>query len=146
MSRSTEDGLRLVLLAAMGSGCLGAAAELVLAEHWEEPVQIVPFVLAGLGASAAALLWLRPSRAVVLAVRAVMAALVLGGAFGMWEHLEHNYGFEAEIRPEATTGQLAVAALFGANPLLAPGVLAGLGLLGMAATWRHRRLHDSAVS
>jgi hypothetical protein len=134
---TTEAGLRAVLIGGAGLGCVGALVELALAEHWGAAIQVVPFVLASLGLLAAGALAVAHSRRVVIAVRAAMVALVLGGAFGVWEHLEHNYGFEAEIRPEAGAGEVAWEALLGANPLLAPGMLAWIGLLGLGATWRH---------
>ncbi|MEZ4321677.1 MAG: hypothetical protein R3F61_29655 [Myxococcota bacterium] len=96
--------------------CVGIAAELALASHWHAPVQVVPFVLAGLGVVGAGLgLAGRRGTAVVA------GALALGGGFGIWEHLEHNYGFAAEIAPTASASELVGPALVGANPLLAPG-------------------------
>lgn len=137
-ARSTEAGLRAILLGGVALGCAGLATELALTEHWESPIQLVPFVLAALGLVVSLAGLVSPAPPVRLALRVVMVGLVLGGAFGVWEHLEHNYAFEAEIRPTAPTGERAREALFGANPLLAPGALAWIGLLGLGATWRQR--------
>jgi hypothetical protein len=126
-----------VLLGGAALGCVGLTTELALTEHWGGAVQLVPFVLGGLGGLAAVAALIAPSRRVVLAVRAVMLASVLGGAFGVWEHLEHNYAFEAEIRPNAGAAERLGEALFGASPLLAPGALAWIAILGLGATWRH---------
>lgn len=109
----TADRLRAAIRGIAGGTCLGVAAELGLASHWESPPQVLPFVLAALGLFGA----VRGGRTAVF----LGASLGLGGLFGIWEHLEHNYTFAAEIDAHATTGQLAVEAVTGGNPLLAPG-------------------------
>ena len=56
-------------------------------------------------------------------------------------HLVNNYQFEAELRPGAAAGDIFMQALMGANPLLAPGILALAGVLAIAATY-----YDPALS
>lgn len=120
---STER-LHLALRALAAVTCLGVAAELGLASHWESPPQLVPFVLSLIGVIGAG-----------LAGRAALVGGVLvglGGLFGIWEHLEHNYSFAAEIDASATATELAVEAVTGGNPLLAPGAfLVAAALLGL---------------
>lgn len=107
-----------------GLTCTGIALELALSGHWESPVQLVPFVLALLGLVGVGLgLTDRRGTAVIGGL------LALGGMIGIWEHLEHNYGFAAEIEPTATGAQLAWAAIVGGNPLLAPGAFLVAGAL-----------------
>lgn len=137
---SVERGLRRVLFGAVALGSVTAALELLLAGHTESAVQWVPFGLAGLGAVAATVSAVWPRRATLWALRGSLGVLLLGGVFGIWEHLEHNYAFEAEIRPTAQMGELVVHALQGGSPALAPGLFVFLALLGWAGTWKHPAL------
>lgn len=127
--------LRRFLLLLAAALCLGTFVELALSEHTETAMQILPFVLAGLGLLALlALLW-RRSRATLLGLRAVMLGLGLGGALGVWQHFAANLAFELEIRPGATAAAVLPEALRGASPLLAPGILAVIAALALAATY-----------
>jgi hypothetical protein len=132
-----ELGLRRAFLALACASALGACAELALGGHTESPVQLLPFGLSALAVVAAAVVWVSPSKNTLRALRGAMVAIALGGLFGVWEHLEHNYAFEAEIRPAATTAELVTEAIFGASPALAPGMFLVMAAMGLAAAWRH---------
>ncbi|MEZ4713815.1 MAG: hypothetical protein R3A44_41890 [Caldilineaceae bacterium] len=129
--------LRLFLLALAGFLCIGTIAELALIGHWEDPPQILPFVLCILGLGAvAATLW-QPTPRTIRVLRWIMGITFAGSLFGVFEHVEHNIGFALEIQPNATVGQVFFKALGGANPLLAPGMLALAAMLAIAATYYH---------
>ena len=125
----------LLLLAA--SMCLGTIAELWLTNHMENPIQFVPFVGCSLGFLAVGWVLLRPQRRAILALRGVMLLVALAGAFGTFEHLEHNLDFAREIKAEQAAAAPLWSALTGANPPLAPGLLAVTALVAVAATYRH---------
>lgn len=131
----TLKRLRTFLHGLTAALLLGTIAELILVGHAETLVQIIPFVLCGLGLLALAAVWVRPSRGTVLLLRITMAAVALGSLVGMVEHVEGNLEFGRETQPNAGTTQLLVAALTGGNPLLAPGVLAVTAALAVAATY-----------
>jgi len=136
VSTPTERRLRRGLFALAGLACLGTAAELSLVEHLETAVQITPFALCATGAVAAAVGWRRSSsRRPLLAVAALLA---VGALFGIWEHLEHNYAFDAEIRPTADAATHIGHAITGANPLLAPGALLLAGACLALGAWPPR--------
>jgi len=118
----------------------GALLELWLIEHTEDPVQFIPFVLCGLGMLAALAALLRPRRATLLTLRACMALVVFGTLLGIYLHVEGNLALQREISPNAAAGATLFAALGGANPLLAPGILAVAAVLALAATYRHPAL------
>ncbi len=118
----------------------GSLVELFLVEHTEDAVQLIPFALCGLGALAALAALFRPRRATLLWLRASMLLVVAGSLFGVYQHVSHNLAFQQEVNPSATTGELARGALGGANPLLAPGILAAAAVLALAATYRHESL------
>jgi len=118
----------------------GASFELWLIEHTEDPVQFVPFVLCGLGALGALGALVTPRRATLLVLRAVMVLVVLGTLVGIYLHVEGNLALQREISPNATAGEALFGALGGANPLLAPGILAVAAVLALAATYHHPAL------
>ncbi|HZH91237.1 MAG TPA: hypothetical protein VEX70_11540 [Pyrinomonadaceae bacterium] len=118
----------------------GALLELWLIGHMQDPVQFIPFVLCGMGALAALAALLRPRRVTLWGLRVCMTLVVLGTLLGVYLHVEGNYELQREISPNAPTGETVFGALGGANPLLAPGVLAVAAVLALAATYRHAAL------
>ena len=70
-------------------------------------------------------------------LRICMTVVVLGSLFGIYEHVTGNIAFEREIHPDMSTGQAVWKGLQGANPLLAPGILAIAALLALSATYRN---------
>jgi hypothetical protein len=77
-------------------------------------------------------------------MRGAMTLMVMGSGLGLGLHLLNNYQFEQEIRPSAAAVDVFQEALKGANPLLAPGILALAGLLAIAATTYHPALRSPA--
>jgi hypothetical protein len=65
---------------------------------------------------------------------------VLGSLVGLYEHIANNIGFQLEVSPGSTIAQLISAALGGASPLLAPGILAVAAVLALAATYAYPAL------
>jgi len=122
----------------------GALVELWAADHTEEPLQWVPFVLCGLSLIVLAAALLRPQRGVLLALRGVMVLMVLGSLLGIYEHVAGNIAFAQEIRPTTAGFDLLLEGLTGANPLLAPGMLAVAALIALAATYCHPALAKHA--
>jgi hypothetical protein len=139
-TNTVEQRLRTFLLVTTAGICVFTVAELWLTEHMESAIQLIPFVLCGVGLIAVLAALFRPRRGTLWTLRLVMALLIAGSLFGIWEHLEGNIGFALEIRPTATTSEVLVEALKGANPLLAPGILGLAGMLALAATYAHPAL------
>jgi hypothetical protein len=132
--------LRVFLLALAAFMALGTIFELVLTEHWEGPTQILPFILCGLSFLGIGMVLIRPERGTIRLMRWISSITFFGSLFGIFEHIEHNFGFALEIRPNATAGDVFWEALGGANPLLAPGILAFTALLALAASYYHPAL------
>ena len=128
---------RTFLLLAAGCSCVFTVVELWFEEHTGSTSQLIPFVLCGLGAAAIAAALFRPRRITIKLLRVVMGVMLFGTLFGLYEHLEHNWEFAREIRPNATFSVLLDDTLYGANPLLAPGILALAAILAIAATYFH---------
>ncbi|MFN8449963.1 MAG: hypothetical protein U0521_15605 [Anaerolineae bacterium] len=132
-----EDRLRRFLLLLAMLVFLATLAELVLEEHTGETLQFIPFALCGLGLITIGWALLRPERRTVLSMRRAMLVVMVGGIFGAGVHLFENLQFEQEIRPNAAVGDVMIATLKGAAPLLAPGILIFGALIALAATYYH---------
>lgn len=132
-----ESRLRRFLFVVVIGMCIGTIVELIFQEHYKEKTQLIPFVLCGLGMLSAAAVLFRPQRLTIQIVRGVMVLIIAGSLFGIWEHFETNYDNESEMRPNATITDLVLPTLRGAAPMLAPGMLAIAGVLGLAATIYH---------
>ncbi|MBZ0295476.1 MAG: hypothetical protein K8L99_23150 [Anaerolineae bacterium] len=139
-SAIVEQRLRRFLLITVAGLCTATMIELLLTEHFMEPLQLIPFVLCALGLLAVGAVYFRPSRRTIYFLRAVMILVGLGSLLGIFLHLNGNLTFELEIRPNATAGEVVMDALMGADPLLAPGILALGAALALAATYYHPQL------
>lgn len=140
-----ERRLRVFLLGLAGFMCAGTVVELLLAKHTETAIQLIPFVLCGLGLIAVIAALLRPRRGTLVALRVVMGLLIAGSLLGVYEHVEHNLEFALEIRPNAALSDIWFKGLSGANPLLAPGILSLAAVIAIAATYYHPALGKRPV-
>jgi hypothetical protein len=134
-----------MLLIILVLGLVGIAAELMLLQHYEDWTQLVPLALIGL--ALVSILWhaLAPSAANVRVLQALMALFVFAGPIGMGLHYGANSEFEHEMDPSLTGYRLFMESLSGATPLLAPGSMVQLGLIGLVYTYRHPRLVPEAT-
>lgn len=124
--------LSRLLLAIYFGGLLGVAAELVLLEHYDDTLQLLPF-----GAIAAALAfggWYarRPGAASRRAFRAVLVLFAVTGAAGLFLHYRGNAEFEKERDASISGLHLVWASLTGATPAVAPGTMLLFAFIGYA--------------
>ena len=73
-----------------------------------------------------------------------MLGFLVSGVIGVWLHYKGNMEFEIEMVPSLAGLELFLKASHGAFPALAPGTMIQLGLLGLAYTFRHPALGQSA--
>ena len=125
--------LRRFLIGLAGLIFLVTPVELIASDHTRTPTQWIPYGLCGLGLLCAAVIWRAPSMRAGRMVRALLIVIGLGAAYGTLEHVEKNIAFALEIHPDLGGLELAARALGGANPLLAPGILAIGAVLALAA-------------
>jgi hypothetical protein len=135
-----EHRLRTFLLGLVAFLCVGTIAELWMAKHYNEPLQLVPFIICAVSLVVVVAVLARPNRVTIWALRLVMLGAGAGSLLGVWEHLQANYGFAVEIRPNAPFSETLIKTLQGASPLLAPGILALAAVLALAATYYHPAL------
>jgi hypothetical protein len=132
--------IRRLLLWVMLVGMLGLLVELALIEHVDDALQWIPLVALGAGLVVVAALLVRPTRGWVRALQALSLAFLVAGGLGIYLHLDGNIEWEREDDPAASTADVVVRALAGTIPLLAPGALAQLGLIGLVVAYRHPAL------
>jgi hypothetical protein len=135
---AASDGERLAavrrfLLLSLIVGILGMGLELLFIGHVEDRWQLVPIVLLPAGFIAVAWHAQRPSRASAGGVRLLMTLFVASGLLGVGLHYRGNHEFEREMYPTMAGMKLVQETLTGATPVLAPGSMALLGLVGLAA-------------
>ena len=130
---SLRQGLLLIFVL----GCVGLGAELLLLGHFQEWRQQVPLALLALGLVLVAMLVRFKGRVVLRLFRLAMLAFVLGGIAGFWFHINGNMEFELEMNSRLTGWALVSRTAGGALPVLAPGALIQLGLIGLLYTYRH---------
>lgn len=132
--------LRRLLLAMLSIGAVGTGAELLLLGHFEGTAQLIPLGL--LAIAVVVVVWhaAAPRAATVRALQATMTLLVFAGGLGVGLHYQGNTEFELEMYPTMRGLELVQKTLTGATPVLAPGSMTLLGLIGLAHAYRHPSL------
>ena len=131
--RQLLDRLRRLLLATLTAGIAGIGLELLFIGHVEDRLQLVPVLLLCAGAIVVVCHVVWRSRSTVRAVRVLMVLFVASGLLGIGLHYRGNLEFEREMYPSMGGIELVRRTLTGATPVLAPGSMALLGLIGLAA-------------
>ena len=138
--------LRRLLFATLFVGVAGMGTELLLIGHVERLAQLVPVVLLALGLVALGWHAAAASVATVRVVQVLMVAFVLSGLIGVGLHYRGNEEFALEMYPSLSGLELARRTITGATPVLAPGSMALIGLVGLGATYRHPLLRDPVAA
>ncbi|HUS13837.1 MAG TPA: hypothetical protein VM536_02360 [Chloroflexia bacterium] len=136
--------LRRFLLLLSAAAFLTTLTELALEKHFDDPLQIIPWVLCVGALLALAGALLRPGPATFRILRGAMLIVGIGGLGGVVVHLAQNLSFEQEVHPHSAAGTLLLATLQGAAPLLAPGALTFGALLALASLYQHPALTRQA--
>ena len=140
-------GLRRWLVWVLVLGLVGTEAELLLLEHYENPWQFVPLVLVALAFPALVWYTRQPNSGSRRALQALMLLFLLAGIAGLALHFRGAVEFQLELSPDIGKWELVKKVMrVKAPPVLAPGVMLQLGLIGMALTFsdsRNRRSEHS---
>jgi uncharacterized membrane protein YhaH (DUF805 family) len=132
--------LRLILLGILVVGLAGTGIELLLLEHTEEWVQLVPLVLIALALIVVAWHVVDRRARSMRVLQATMLAFIVAGIVGTVLHIKGNFEFELEMYPTLGGLELFRDAMMGATPALSPGVMVQFGLLGLLYAFRHPAL------
>jgi hypothetical protein len=139
----TLASIRKLLLGAFALGVLGTSGELILLRHIDRPTQWIPLV--AFGVSIPLLIWhaVSPSAASVRALQVLMVVFIGAGVLGVGLHFDGNLEFERELHPTEEGFEFLRKTVAGATPVLAPGSMVLLGLVGLAHSYRHPCLADA---
>jgi hypothetical protein len=132
--------IRRLILALIVLGAVGLVPELLLLKHYESALQLVPLGVLFLTLGTALLAWRRPDPRTLAAFRTIMWLCVIVGVVGVGLHAKGNLEWALERDDTLHGWPLIWKILRGATPLLAPGALAQLGLLGLVYTHDHPAL------
>ena len=143
------SALRAILLIIFLLGALGTGTELLLLGHTETPWQMVPVLLITVGLvalifQAAVRRALFPTggvklfRAGIRMFQVIMLLFIISGFIGIWQHYQAKTEFKLETNPGLSGIELFWETVTGAAvpPVLAPGMMIQMGLLGLAFTYR----------
>ena len=144
--REAQGTLRGILLGLLFMGMLATMTELLLLGHTETWAQVVPVVSMSLGFLSGLFTIVKPGRLSLRVLRVMMGLMVAAGLLGLYFHYRGNVEFELEMYPSMTGLELFWNAIQGATPALAPGLMAYLGLLGLAYTYRHPLLRGRSAA
>lgn len=135
-----------LLLALLVFGLVGMAAELLLLRHTETLWELIPLLLIGWSLFAVAWLGISRGRGSIRALQATMGFFLLAGLVGFVLHYQANMAFRLETNPSLSGWALVWAVLSGKTPpVLAPGAMIQLGLLGLVYTYKHPALCTEAL-
>lgn len=133
-----ESGLRRALLVVLVLGMAATLVDLLLLAHYEDSLQLIPLALL---AAALAIVWWHVAAPGVASVRALQSVMVLvaaAGLIGAGLHFNGAAEFQREIDPAIAWWPL-IRKVSGSQspPLLAPGAMLQLGLIGLIYGYKH---------
>ncbi len=137
--RSALGMIRRILLATLLAGIAGMGAELLLIGHIDDYWQLLPVGLLVAGFLTGVWHAAAPRPASVRTLQGLMLLFIGSGLLGIALHYRGNSEFELEMYPALAGFELVRKTLTGATPVLAPGSMAMLGLVGLAHAYRHPR-------
>jgi len=138
---NTLSLIRRSLLAILGLGLAGTGAELVLLEHYETAVQWMPLLFIAL--AIAVLIWhsIKGDALSIRVLQGTMLLFLIGGVAGVGFHLRGAAQFQLEIDPSQSRWNIFKKVMRAkAPPVLAPGIMVQLGLVGLVYAYRHPAL------
>lgn len=136
--------IRQLLVGVIILGSAGSLTDLVLLRHYEDTAQLIPLALLVAALVLAVGQALRQTPGSLRIFRAVMLLSVAAGLAGIGFHFDGAAEFQREIDPSLGWWPLVLkVARSQVPPLLAPGAMVQLGLIGLVYTFRHPGLSGS---
>jgi len=130
--------LRRLLLFLLLVGLVFTGSDLLLLEHYEDRLQLVPLVLIGIGLVTVGAHAVAGGAVSLKVVRMVMVLYLLAGITGLALHYRGSRAFQVEVNPGLEGVELFWRTVKAKTPpALAPAAMLHLGLLGLAYGFRH---------
>jgi len=121
-----------LLLAIWGLGLIGTTGELLLLEHFDGALQLIPLAVLAVGFAISIWYVLSPGRGSLKAFEMTLVLFAVSGLIGVLLHYRGNVEFERERDPTLHGFQLFWHSITGATPALAPGTMIFLASIGVA--------------
>ena len=137
--------IRGLLLALVFIGIIGTTVELILLRHLADLPQLSPLLLLVVGLVVAIWQVAAPGVASVRMLQFVMLLFLSSGLVGIGYHYAGNEISAREADPAVAGSALFRVSLGGTSPVLAPGSLVLLGLVGLTYTHRHPLLAGRGI-
>jgi hypothetical protein len=138
MEQDLVSSLRRYSLWLLVIALAGTAAELVLTGHFEGLTQPIPLGVIALCILVVAWQTFSQSSASLAAFRLTMAVSILSGVLGIYLHYQGKVEFQLESNPSLAGWALFEKAMKAKNPpILAPGMMIQMGLLGLIYAFRY---------
>jgi hypothetical protein len=137
-----ERRLRILLLALFLFTLLGAVAELLLTSH-TEGWQLVPLILMLLSVVVLGWFAIVRNKAGLKLFQGIMVCCIISGAAGVLLHFNSNEEFALEVYHGLDGLDLLWKSVKGAAPILAPGIMVQLGVIGLVYAYEEKRYRDS---
>lgn len=128
--KSRFYSLKYVILYTLIFFLLGSLTELYLIKHYEDTTQTIPIFCIGLSLASLIVLYFKVSKLTIILFKLSLFLISLVGLSGVFLHLNSNYEFEKEMRPNSNSLDLFIESLSGALPALAPLNLVLLAMVG----------------
>src|SRR5262245_32341948 len=142
MQSETLKAIRSIILAVIVIGLMGTGLELVFVDHFEGTAQWVPIVLICLAFLVLGAYGLVRVAALLRVFQAVMIMFIVSGFAGIAFHFQHDVQHAEKDHPGIQGTELFQSAVAQEAPLLAPGTMIELGILGLAYVFRHPALKE----
>jgi len=138
---STTAAVRKFLLIILILGMLGTTTELILLKHTEDVRQWVPLILLVAGLITVPWHGFSTDPVGTKVFRGLMIVFIISGLAGIYFHFQGDAEFKLEGNPSLRGWALFWEAIRAKTPpLLAPGAMIQLGLIGLAYTYKHPAL------
>ena len=138
---STTAAVRKLLLIILILGMLGTTTELILLKHTEDVRQWVPLILLVAGLITVPWHGFSTDPVGTKVFRGLMIVFIISGLVGIYFHFQGDAEFKLEGNPSLRGWALFWEAIRAKTPpLLAPGAMIQLGLIGLAYTYKHPAL------
>ena len=140
---ATARTLRTLVLLLVGGGTLAVCADLLLLGHFKDSNQLIPLTVAGAALISIAWVAASPRPGSLRVLQFLMLCFIGTGIIGVTLHSKGGITAQREVDPS-----LAGRALFWRvvaapdPPVLSPGIMVQLGLLGLVYAYRHPALRE----
>ena len=136
--------MRVLLLLVVTGGLAAVCADLLLLGHYKDSNQLVPLTVSGAALLSIAWTALRPSVVALRALQFVMLCCMGTGIIGITLHGKGGVEHQREVDPALAGRDLFWKVVAAPDPpVLSPGIMVQLGLLGLLYTYRHPELREN---